>query len=63
MVRDHVSFGYRIRQTREGWRWAAFGPGGEVAHEGCAPSKVVAAACVIRAFARSSAPGATPRAA
>jgi hypothetical protein len=58
MVRDHVSFGYRIRKTREGWSWAAVGPGGEVEHEGCAPSKVVAAACVIRAIARSSAPAA-----
>lgn len=56
MVRDHASFGYRIRQTADGWLWAALGPGGEVTEHGAAPSKAVAAALVIRALARSAAP-------
>ncbi|HEY8572391.1 hypothetical protein [Phenylobacterium sp.] len=55
-MRDHASFGYRIRQTGEGWTWATLDPAGRVQARGRAPSKAVAAALVIRAIARSAVP-------
>lgn len=47
-----TQFGYQIRPTAAGWRWTAFDPHGQISEEGCAPSKAVAAACVIRVLAR-----------
>jgi hypothetical protein len=55
-MRDHASFGYRIRETAEGWTWSTLDQSGRVQARGRAPSKAVAAACVIRALARSALP-------
>jgi hypothetical protein len=55
-MRDHASFGYRIRETSEGWSWTTFDTSGRVEARGRAPTKAVAAALVIRAIARSAAP-------
>lgn len=57
-MRDHISFGYRIRETGEGWDWTAFDRTGRVQARGLAPTKAVAAALVIRALARSATPDA-----
>lgn len=53
-VRD-VAFGYRICPVEGGWSWTAFDPSGRLAASGEAPTKALAAACVIRALARASA--------
>ena len=53
-MRDHASFGYRIRQTTEGWVWTTLDAAGQEQARGGARSKREAAACVIRALARSS---------
>lgn len=55
-MRDHASFGYRINKGEEGWAWTTFDLAGRVAVRGHAPTKAVAAACVIRALARSALP-------
>ena len=39
-----------------GWAWIAYDRGGDPVEQGLAPSRAVAAACVIRVFARSHAP-------
>jgi hypothetical protein len=57
-MRDHASFGYRIRETGDGWSWTTFDRSGRVQDRGEAPSKAVAAALVIRALARAAAPDA-----
>jgi hypothetical protein len=57
-MRDHASFGYRIRETGEGWVWSTLDSTGRVQAKGRAPNKAVAAACVIRALARSAVPDA-----
>lgn len=63
-MRDHASFGYRINKGEDGWTWTTFDLSGRVTVRGHAPTKAVAAACVIRALARSAVPGAdVPRAA
>lgn len=48
---DGSRFGYRLREVGGAWRWVAFDPAGRVTAEGWAPSRAVAAACVIRALA------------
>ena len=53
-MRDHASFGYRIRKTSEGWVWSTLDAAGAVRVRGEAPSKAMAAALVIRALARSA---------
>jgi hypothetical protein len=55
-MRDHASFGYRIRETAGGWAWSTLDSSGRVQARGEAPSKAVAAAFVIRALARSALP-------
>jgi hypothetical protein len=55
-MREHTSFGYRLSKTADGWTWTTFDLAGKVAMRGHAPSKAVAAACIIRALARASAP-------
>lgn len=55
-MRDHASFGYRISKAEGEWIWTTFDLAGKVAVRGHAPTKAVAAACVIRALARSSVP-------
>ncbi|WP_041373289.1 hypothetical protein [Phenylobacterium zucineum] len=51
-----ADFGYRIAETSAGWAWIAYDRGGDPVEQGLAPSRAVAAACVIRVFARSHAP-------
>ena len=51
-VRPDVDFGYRIRPCETGWLWIAFDAAGAVRERGRAPTKALAAACVIRAIAR-----------
>jgi hypothetical protein len=51
-------FGYRVRETDSGWSWVTYDDAGQVQAMGEAPSKAIAAACVIRALARAAAPGA-----
>lgn len=53
-MRDHASFGYRIRQTAEGWVWTTLDAAGREQARGGARNKREAAAHVIRALARSS---------
>lgn len=53
-MRDHASFGYRIRPVDQGWAWSTLDHSGRVQARGQAPSKAVAAAFVIRALARSA---------
>jgi hypothetical protein len=55
-MRDHTSFGYRLSKTADGWTWITFDLAGKVAARGHAPTKAVAAACIIRALARASVP-------
>lgn len=57
-MRDHASFGYRISKDEAGWIWTTFDLAGRVAVRGHAPTKAVAAACVVRALARSAVPAA-----
>ncbi|HEY9217363.1 MAG TPA: hypothetical protein VIO94_04890 [Phenylobacterium sp.] len=47
-----AEFGYRIAPCDEGWAWTAYDEAGEVRAEGAAPTKAMAAACVIREIAR-----------
>jgi len=54
MARGGAEFGYRIRPCAAGWSWTAFDAGGAVQERGEAPTKAIAAACVIRAIARRS---------
>jgi hypothetical protein len=51
---DPACFGYQIRCVDDGWAWIAFDCEGAVAARGWAPEKALAAACVIRALARSA---------
>jgi len=44
-------FAYRLHATPEGWSWRAFDPGGAVEAQGVAPTRAVAAACIVRALA------------
>lgn len=53
-AREDATFGYKIRRTDDGWTWTTFDPGGRLLEQGHAPSKAVAAACVIRALARNA---------
>jgi hypothetical protein len=63
-MRDHANFGYHIRRGEGGWTWTTFDLAGRAEMRGHAPTKALAAACVIRALARASAPVAeAPRAA
>lgn len=55
-MRDHASFGYRLSKTTDGWTWTTFDLAGQVAVRGHAPTKAVAAACIVRALARASTP-------
>ncbi|WP_374468820.1 hypothetical protein [Phenylobacterium sp.] len=55
-MRDDASFGYRISKDEAGWTWTTFDLAGQILVEGRAPTKAVAAACVIRALARSAIP-------
>lgn len=55
-MRDCSSFGYRFTKVSDGWTWTTFGLSGEVVMRGHAPTKAVAAACVVRALARASCP-------
>ena len=50
---DAGAFGFKLERADGGWRWTAFNLLGEVAGQGVAPSKAAAAACVIRALART----------
>jgi hypothetical protein len=50
-VSDTV-FGFKIEPVSEGWRWVTFAKDGDVALSGVAPTKAVAAACIIRALTR-----------
>lgn len=50
--RNCAAFGYQVRPTGEGWAWVTFDLTGREQERGHAPSKAVAAACVIRALAR-----------
>lgn len=54
MARGGAEFGYRIRPCAAGWSWTAFDAGGGVQERGEAPTKAMAAACVIRAIARQT---------
>jgi hypothetical protein len=47
------AFGFQLEKSDGGWRWTAFNLLGEVAERGFSPSKAAAAACVIRALART----------
>jgi len=58
---DCSSFGYKIRETAEGWTWVTFDLCGQVQESGSAPEKAVAAACVIRALARAASEAETAR--
>lgn len=60
---NETCFGYRICPTEQGWSWVAFDPAGEIQERGTAPSRAIAAACVIRALARAAAPAGPLRAA
>ncbi|HEY8614670.1 hypothetical protein [Phenylobacterium sp.] len=62
-MRDDASFGYRICREEGGWTWTTFDLAGEVLLKGHAPTKAVAAACVIRALARSVLPSEAAQAA
>lgn len=52
MARGNAEFGYQIKPCAAGWSWTAFDEAGSVQERGEAPTKAVAAACVIRAKAR-----------
>lgn len=49
-----AQFGYRIAPCDEGWAWKAYDRAGQVQASGAAPTKAIAAACVIREIARSA---------
>ena len=51
-------FNYRIQPTPQGWAWSTLDLKGRTVEHGLAPSKAVAAACVVRAIARVIAPSA-----
>ncbi len=53
---SEAEFGYRIEPCDEGWAWRAYDVSGEVQASGEAPTKAIAAACVIREIARSAEP-------
>lgn len=55
-MRDDASFGYRFNKVSDGWTWTTYALGGEVTMRGHAPTKAVAAACVIRSLASRSRP-------
>jgi hypothetical protein len=55
-MRDDASFGYRICKGEGGWTWTTFDLAGQIVVTGHAPTKAVAAACVIRALARAALP-------
>lgn len=61
MFRNDAAFGYRIRPSAGGWAWTTFDLSGGVTERGHAPSKAVAAACVIRALARGACEAADER--
>ena len=46
---------FSITPGAGGWTWSTFGPDRKVLVQGLAPSRNAAAACVIRALARSAA--------
>jgi hypothetical protein len=43
-------FGYKLQSVQDGWRWLTFAEDGSVAETGVAPTRAVAAACIIRAL-------------
>jgi hypothetical protein len=53
-AREDTAFGYKMRRTDAGWAWTTFDTAGRLIEQGHAPSKTVAAACVIRALARNA---------
>jgi hypothetical protein len=53
-TRHSSMFGYSIRREGAAWAWAAFDMGGVLVAAGRAPTKAIAAACVIHAHARRS---------
>lgn len=57
---SEAEFGYRIEPCDEGWAWKAFDETGELQASGAAPTKAIAAACVIREIARSADGSAPP---
>lgn len=56
MARRAAEFGYTIEPCAAGWAWTAFDTRGAVQERGEAPTKAIAAACVIRVIARQAAP-------
>lgn len=53
-VREDTTFGYKMRRTDAGWAWTTFDTAGRFLEQGSAPTKAIAAACVIRALARNA---------
>jgi len=52
---NHSGYRWTIRPNAKGWTWAIFDPnGGPAVLDGCAPSRPVAAAMVVRAIARGA---------
>jgi hypothetical protein len=51
-MRDQANFGYQISKHGDGWRWVTFDLSGAVRQRGEAPTKAIAAACIVRALAR-----------
>jgi hypothetical protein len=62
-MRNDANFGFRIGKQDGGWTWTTFDLAGEVVSRGHAPTKAVAAACVIRALARAALPAEAAQAA
>jgi hypothetical protein len=54
---SEAEFGYRIEPCDEGWAWRAYDADGEIQASGAAPTKAIAAACVIREIARTAPTG------
>jgi hypothetical protein len=48
-----AAFGFDVAKAPDGWRWTAYDNLGRVAAEGVAPTKAVAAACLIQELART----------
>lgn len=53
MSSNNAGFHFHIRPSGDGWSWQAIDADGQVRDAGAAPTKAVAAACVIRMIARS----------
>jgi hypothetical protein len=53
VAREKRAFAFEFEKSEKGWRWLAYDPFGRVAGEGIAPTKAIAAACVIDTLART----------